>query len=62
MYFHKIDHVSLFQVLEMAVKVNAVGGTAPASSLYPFYEKKDVVKTFVLVTDEEENATCMNYR
>ena len=39
----------------MAVKITASGATAPAASLWPFYEKKEVVKTFVIATDEEEN-------
>ena len=44
-----------FEVLDMALRTTADGMTAPAASLWPFYEKKEVVKTFVIVTDEEEN-------
>lgn len=35
----------------------ADGGTAPAASLLPFYENKEVIKTFIVVTDEEENSS-----
>lgn len=50
-----IISVSDGQVLEMAVTTQATGGTSPAASLWPFYERKEVVKTFIMVTDEEEN-------
>ena len=43
------------EALELAITTTASGGTAPAASLWPFYEKKEVVKTFIMVTDEEEN-------
>ena len=45
----------------MAVTVRAEGGTAPAASLWPFYERKEVVKTFIVVTDEEENTRHRTY-
>ena len=48
------------QILEMAVTIKAEGQTAPAASLYPFYESKQQIKTFIVVTDEEENAGCCN--
>ena len=48
------------QVLEQAVEVTAQGGTTPAASLWPFYEKKEKVKTFIMVTDEEENGRVQN--
>lgn len=50
------------QMLRLAVTVKTTGATAPAASLYPFYEKKEVVKTFIIVTDEEENNSFENYR
>nr|KAG5704322.1 hypothetical protein BaRGS_012631 [Batillaria attramentaria] len=50
------------QVLELAVTTQAAGGTAPAASLWPFYERKEVVKTFIMVTDEEENSNCHGHR
>jgi len=40
----------------------AGGGTTPAASLWPFYEKKEIVKTFIIVTDEEENGNCHSMR
>jgi hypothetical protein len=36
------------------MEVKANGGTCPAAALLPFYQRKEVVKTFVVVTDEEE--------
>jgi hypothetical protein len=46
----------------MACKIRTGGSTAPAASLWPFYEAKQVVKTFIIVTDEEENGSCHDYR
>ena len=43
------------QILKMAVTFKAGGVTAPAASLYPFYESKQQIKTFIVVTDEGEN-------
>lgn len=43
------------EVLETLKMFKSGGSTAPAASLYPYYEKKEIVKTFILVTDEEEN-------
>ena len=42
-------------VLKLATTIDVGCGTAPVSSLLPFYVKKEVVKTFIIVTDEEEN-------
>lgn len=39
----------------MAITIKTRGSTIPAASLMPFYKKKEVVKTFVVVTDEGEN-------
>ena len=50
------------EVLEMAVTINTGGCTAPAACLWPIYSKKEVVKTFIMVTDEEENAPFEGYR
>lgn len=49
------------EVLQLAVDTEAGGGTTPAASLWPFYEKKEEVKTFIIVTDEEENGQCNGY-
>ncbi|XP_052787806.1 uncharacterized protein LOC128222742 [Mya arenaria] len=46
------------EVLQLAVDTRAGGGTTPAASLWPFYNEKEVVKTFIIVTDEEENGKC----
>lgn len=43
------------EVLHLAKTIDIKGATAPAASLLPYYQRKEVVKTFVLVTDEEEN-------
>ena len=53
---------SLFQVLQLAVDTRAGGGTTPVASLWPYYEKKEVVKTFIMVTDEEENGDVEGYK
>lgn len=47
-------------MLDQAVAVSADGGTTPAVSLMPFYERKEKVETFIIVTDEEENGRCKN--
>ena len=46
--------------MELAATMKATGGTAPAASLYPYYQDKKVVKTFIVVTDEEENQGFQN--
>ncbi|XP_069142334.1 uncharacterized protein [Argopecten irradians] len=43
------------EILNLAVSTKTGGGTTPAASLYPFYKNKETVKTFIVVTDEEEN-------
>ncbi|XP_022103530.1 uncharacterized protein LOC110986179 [Acanthaster planci] len=60
-FFNRSNHQppnvprTIEEVLHLATTMTAVGGTAPAASLYPYYEAKKVVKTFIVVTDEEEN-------
>lgn len=44
------------EVLATMEKFKAHSCTAPAASLYPYYNRKEVIKTFILVTDEVENA------
>nr|XP_034307490.1 uncharacterized protein LOC105347606 [Crassostrea gigas] len=46
--------ISVQEVINLALEVKAGGGTCPAAALLPFYDRKEVVKTFVIVTDEEE--------
>ena len=43
------------EVLSCMNIYRANGLTAPVMSLLPYYEKKEIVKTFILVTDEVEN-------
>ncbi|KAK3092936.1 hypothetical protein FSP39_009099 [Pinctada imbricata] len=43
------------EVLTLATLIDVGSGTTPAASLMPFYFKKEVVKTIIVVTDEEEN-------
>lgn len=47
---------TLEDVLSLAMVTRADGGTANAAGLVPYYDAKEVIKTFVMVTDEEENA------
>jgi hypothetical protein len=42
-------------VIQMGEKCRASGLTSPVASLYPYLQKKEHVKTFVIVTDEIEN-------
>ncbi len=42
-------------VLTLALTTRASGSTANGASLVPYYDGKEVIKTFVMVTDEEEN-------
>lgn len=46
--------ISVQEVINLAMEVKAGGGTCPAAALLPFHDRKEVVKTFVIVTDEEE--------
>ncbi|CAF0885028.1 unnamed protein product [Adineta steineri] len=47
---------TLEDVLSLAIITKADGSTANAAGLVPYYDAKEVIKTFVMVTDEEENA------
>lgn len=47
-------------VLTMMEKFKAHNATAPVFSLLPYYIRKEVIKTFILVTDEEENGKYEN--
>jgi hypothetical protein len=51
----KVDPKTINEVLDVAYSTRADGGTAPAASLVPYFDEKKVVKTFIMVTDEEEN-------
>lgn len=41
--------------LTLALTTNVGGGTANAIALLPYYLQKESIKTFIMVTDEEEN-------
>eukprot|EP00306_Pavlova_sp_CCMP459_P013902 CAMPEP_0185187106 /NCGR_PEP_ID=MMETSP1140-20130426/4509_1 /TAXON_ID=298111 /ORGANISM="Pavlova sp., Strain CCMP459" /LENGTH=584 /DNA_ID=CAMNT_0027753461 /DNA_START=212 /DNA_END=1966 /DNA_ORIENTATION=+ len=43
------------EVLDVAEEVGAGGGTAPAAALHHFYESKEAIDLFIVVTDEQEN-------
>jgi hypothetical protein len=43
------------EVIEATSLYKTGGCTAPASSLWPYFTNKKIVKTFIVVTDEEEN-------
>ena len=45
------------KILDLASSIDTEGSTIPAASLLPYYESKKVIKTFIIVTDEEENGT-----
>ncbi len=47
---------TLEDVLSLAIITKADGSTANAAGLVPYYNAKEIIKTFVMVTDEEENA------
>jgi hypothetical protein len=42
-------------VLEIAYMTKASGSTSPTASLVPYYDRRKVIKTFIIVMDEEEN-------
>ena len=56
------DPKNVSDVLEIAYTTKASGSTSPAASLVPYYNRREVIKTFIIVTDEEENtnATCLS--
>lgn len=49
------------EVLDLALKTSAHGSTNPVLCLWPYYKRKRVVKTFVVVTDEGENGDYSGY-
>ena len=48
------------QVLELAHRTRAENCTSPAAALVPYCEKQEVIKTFIIVTDEEENTNAVH--
>ena len=59
-FLKKIPCPTIYYV-ELALTTVADHATAPAASLYQFYEKKEIVKTFIIVTDEKENEQFEGY-
>ena len=53
---------SVESVLKLSETIRAGRTTAPAASLWPFYEKKQPINTFIVVTDEEENTSYNDFR
>lgn len=49
------DPKNIADVIEVAHSTKASGSTSPAASLVPYFDRKEIVKTFIIVTDEEEN-------
>lgn len=45
-------------VLAVTDATKAEGTTSPAAALWPSLKRRDLVRTFVVVTDEEENTQC----
>jgi hypothetical protein len=48
-------------VVELSTRCHAHSSTCPAASLYPYFTERKVVKTFIVVTDEEENTNYGHY-
>ena len=45
------------EAVELAGSIRASGTTSPAASLRYYYDRHEVIKTFIIVTDEIENTT-----
>jgi hypothetical protein len=52
---------SVKDVITLSQNCRAQNCTAPAASLYPYYAARKVIKTFIIVTDEEENTEFAHY-
>jgi len=52
---------SVTETLTICQTIRASGCTSLAASLYPYWEKKQMIDTIVMVTDEEENSACQGY-
>ncbi|CAF4069843.1 unnamed protein product [Rotaria sordida] len=55
MFLPSFTPKTIEDVLTLALTTRANGSTANAAGLVPYYDGKEVIKTFVMVTDEEEN-------
>ena len=49
-------------VLQVADVIRATGTTAPAAALWPSLKRREVVRSLLVVTDEEENTACQGLR
>lgn len=49
------------EAINFAQSINASNSTSPASSLWAYYAAKKAMKTFIIVTDEEENTSSSGY-
>jgi hypothetical protein len=49
-------------VLEIAYTKKASGSTSPAASLVPYYDRREVIKTFIIVTDIQWNPKKNGFR
>ena len=57
-YDEKLEPPNTVQeVVEQSQTCQAGGSTAPAASLIPYYLSRTPVRTFIIVTDEEENTS-----
>jgi hypothetical protein len=45
------------KMIKFSNKCKAYNTTCPVASLFPYYNEKKIVKTFIIVTDEYENVT-----
>lgn len=43
------------KAIDIGLNCKAFNSTCPVASLFPYYQQKKIVKTFFIITDEEEN-------
>lgn len=66
--FHSIDnHIknpprNICDAVKFGKEVRTEGSTNPAASLLHYYERKEEIKTIILITDEEENQSAKGFR
>ncbi len=56
------DPKNVSDVLEIAYTKKASGSTSPAASLVPYYDRREVIKTFIIVTDIQWNPKKNGFR
>ncbi len=52
------DPKNVSDVLEIAHTTQASGSTSPTASLVPYYNRREVIKTFIIVTDGRGEHEC----